>query len=691
VARCSSLEDFITGFARFTEQERVFIITSDPKPAGGPARPFIIQLADGSTALRGVGEITEQHLIPTGPEGKCGMWLRLIDLTASSREVHRQLMDAKSRLLAQVEARTAGATRPPPVSGADASEADSYDAKTAVDTELPPGVGEAPPASAPSRARISMPTLAGMPSLPPLPSPRVPRGGLSPSPEATPPPGPPPRPDATPPPAVRVPDIRRRRPGDGGEPAPAPAPASADAGREPPARPAGNGANGAAARPAAVPAIAKAVAPSVPPADPSRASTSLREELVAKARRLAGPPPNPEERAPGSPFQLPANPLAEIPDEALSYFVECTLYEQTDLPETEPPWDPSIHAGMPPGMAPGPMPGMAPGPMTPVPGTMHAPAPVPYMPTPVPRMPTPIPGMPVPPGLAGPMPPARSRRVLIGVAAGSVFAGILGGFLLFGPSGATPGKGSAHPGSGSATHGGSGSAAATGSGLVAGSGSASGSGSGSASGSGSGSGSASGSGSGSGSASGSGSGSAAAAAAGSGSADIDDHGSDTTDTAAGSGSAAVAAAGTHPAAPDAPCTATVTSRPVGARVHWGQAALGDTPLTDVAVPCGAAQVHFTHPRYAQLTRDLTAVAGEPTTLDVRMVRPIATLTLRSVPAGAHFKVNGQDAGKAPTTLRVPEHENIHVEAELAGFRTWRTTLRLREPTHRVFARMSRIR
>ncbi|MCE9574128.1 MAG: hypothetical protein K8W52_13360, partial [Deltaproteobacteria bacterium] len=154
VARCSSLEEFIAGFARFAEAERLFIITPDPRPVGGPPQPFVIQLADGSTALRGVGEVIESHLIPTGPEGKCGMWLRLVELAPASVEVHRQLLEQRARITARL-ARMSTSPVAPVIA---ASVADVSGTTTIAPPVSAPSIASAPPIASASAPAPEPPT-----------------------------------------------------------------------------------------------------------------------------------------------------------------------------------------------------------------------------------------------------------------------------------------------------------------------------------------------------------------------------------------------------------------------------------------------------------------------------------------------------------------------------------------------------
>jgi hypothetical protein len=117
--------------------------------------------------------------------------------------------------------------------------------------------------------------------------------------------------------------------------------------------------------------------------------------------------------------------------------------------------------------------------------------------------------------------------------------------------------------------------------------------------------------------------------------------------------------------------------------------LGATPLTGVVVPCGESQVVINHPRYEKVAKVETAAQGSAPNIDVSLVRPKGVLTLRSIPPGASFTVDGEDVGHGTASARVLQFETLHVTATLAGYATWHTTLKLTHPTDQLFARMTK--
>ncbi len=676
VARCSSLEEFIAGFARFAEPERLFIITPDPRPVGGAPQPFVIQLADGSTALRGVGEVVESHLIPTGPEGKCGMWLRLVELNPASVEVHRQLLDQRARVTARIARLSTGPaaaaiaerdlneptnvspppTAPPipvpsiivpPLAPPATGDPSRGLAPLARLRPLPAPGGLATPATG-SRAGRD-PTPLGAPraphrpviEIPPIVPPRgrgptmVPPPAADHAPTAAAPPGTP-RPAVTPTVGSEGPALAAATPAIA-PPVIAPAPEPAELPPAPPAPPAIPLAArrtmiAAVAPPPSVLAAAHASPPpSSSPGDrvtltdptPTPARTPLpmspSTEVRERARRMAGPSPFDEARAPGSPLQLPANPLAALPDEALGYFVECTLYEHTDLAELDGTW-------------------AAVGAAAPVAASASA-----------------------PPAIAPAMAIAAaptSRRALVAVAGLSVALGIGGGWVLFGRDAAGPDPAPVAVADTPMPQPPPAKAPAVARPAPK----------------------------------------AAPAMAAIAPAAIPPPPTiDAAPAARAPDPAPPAIAATAVAPPAEPppvpgggrCALAIKTRPAGVRATWGGVDLGMTPIAAAQVPCGPGELVLTHPRYERVARPLTA--GAEAAVEVAMARPIGALTLRSIPAGATFTVNGATVGRGPTTAKVPAYETIRLTAQLPGYAPWRGTVKVRGATGTAFARLTRVR
>jgi hypothetical protein len=133
------------------------------------------------------------------------------------------------------------------------------------------------------------------------------------------------------------------------------------------------------------------------------------------------------------------------------------------------------------------------------------------------------------------------------------------------------------------------------------------------------------------------------------------------------------------------CRARIESTPKGAVVMLGRVPLGRTPLVRTAVPCGAASVTLTHPRYLPATVSLEAAPNAPVSVTARLSRPAAQLQLSSSPAGAVFKVNGNRVGRGPRNVTVSRFETVRVEARLPGQKPWRRNIYLKDPVTDVQA------
>jgi hypothetical protein len=433
VTRCTSLDEFVEGFAPLVDETSVFLVTST-ELAPGTERRLVFQLADGTVALQGRTTVVEAG-VADAASGRVGMRLRFTELTGTSREVHEILVAASK-----------------------------------------------------------------LPAAPRHPN-TVPRWPRSPSP-------PPPPPIIRRPPSTPSWDNDVTRPGAPGD---VEALISADA----------------AARDAA----ARGVAPAVR---------------------------TPDERTPGSPYTLPANPLAEVCDDALRAFVDYTLHEDSGSF----PIDDDV-------------------PVVPVDSRHDATALIDLRP---PR--------------AG-APRTRLGRA-VAVAAIAAFGGLGAGWAAWG-RGAAAGAAAAGPQALSAR------------------------------------------------------------------------------AAPLRTSAAFAPAPATPAPPPvtpaptlatrvdgADCHGRIVTVPDGVAVRWGDRELGVTPLDDVAVPCGAAHVVLARPRYQRAEQDVVAAPGASAAIEVSMQRPLGTLSLRSIPAGAAFTVDGAsvDGGHE---LPVRTFTYVDVVAAMPGY------------------------
>jgi hypothetical protein len=334
---------------------------------------------------------------------------------------------------------------------------------------------------------------------------------------------------------------------------------------------------------------------------------------------------------------LPANPFAELNDEALEYFVECTIYEDTGVFSLS---DPAFAAPDGDRAAPLPLPSLEPPREAPArsiiaPLPLLAPpieAPLVAKPSPTPT-PTPFAAPAIDPILAPLHPPARKAPLIITGLAASVI-GIGGGYLLWGrggpPAASTPqatpaGAAAVAPPTPTPTPTPAPADVPTPPAV------------------------------------------AAAVAPDPPVSDSSDkagggEASTSTSTSAGAGGA---------------CRVTVTTDPPEVKVLWDGHSIGVTPLDAAEVPCGTASLTLEHPRYELVQRRVTAAADAPASLEVKMARPVGRLSLKSSPPGAVFTVNGSSAGKGPTSTEVNAFTTVTVKASLTGYKPWSQRIYLR--------------
>jgi hypothetical protein len=135
------------------------------------------------------------------------------------------------------------------------------------------------------------------------------------------------------------------------------------------------------------------------------------------------------------------------------------------------------------------------------------------------------------------------------------------------------------------------------------------------------------------------------------------------------------------------CVARVKTTPAGAQVFWGDLALGQSPLEQAAIPCGAGTLTFRRERYAELTRAIRAERGQNAIVEERLSRPPAKLVVTSTPPHALIKVNRSRFGPAPRRINTLRFEHIRVEASLPGYRPWKKTVYLRDADVKIDAEL----
>jgi len=701
--RCTSIDQFVEGFARYCEKRTLFIASLTTRSPGHQS-PFVILLADGSQALRGTCEVVEAWPTPTGPFRRPGVRIKLLQLDAPSEAVLTRLHKFKPPappapkppvLPPLPPLKPVGALSKTPAPGTPIVAATAA-APVAVLPPLGRGTVRAQAAvPAPAAAVPSIVPAVIPPAAPPSSTPTTRIAGL-------------PRPDATPLPSP----LARSAPAT----APVAAPVAEPAPPPPPPAP---------PRP-----------PPEPELDDAVTDVQGSVEAIRMIRDAAPTDPPPfgelpagaiaEERAPGSPIILPANPLAEITDDSLRGFVECTLYEETgkfsfddlleragtdsddDDPIAEPPPPPDLRASLPPELKPNPRRDATPPPAR-APATTGAEAAsgdghdeIPEVTSPAPSMARtmighapmsavgapgrlgPIPGggdAPTPAAPpAQPQPPPAPPPVMFGdLAMPPVAAGaepLSPGIAMHVPAMAPPvyATGTSadddlpihrrtplYAGLGAAAvilalvvvfllvrSGGSGNDAkaeikqpvAKAAAIDAGMLAAIERGDGTGT--------------------------------GTGAAGPDDDG---TDGNAGAvpdpdDAAAELTAADRLPPPVGDCSASITTTPAGALVRANGRYYGETPL-DAALPCGQVTLQLSYRRYATVEKTMTFAADKPAQIKLALERPKHKLRIVSTPGGATVSVNGAKVGTTPLSATVPGFSMLSIELRRAGFKTLR--------------------
>jgi PEGA domain len=119
------------------------------------------------------------------------------------------------------------------------------------------------------------------------------------------------------------------------------------------------------------------------------------------------------------------------------------------------------------------------------------------------------------------------------------------------------------------------------------------------------------------------------------------------------------AAAAVPAAAPQPCQLRVSSNANPAQIFLDGQPRGESPAL-LEAPCGPLTLELRHARYASATRQLEAVPGVITDVELKMARPLVTIKVTSRPPGATVRLNGRDVGRTPLTTEVPAFERYTV-------------------------------
>lgn len=89
----------------------------------------------------------------------------------------------------------------------------------------------------------------------------------------------------------------------------------------------------------------------------------------------------------------------------------------------------------------------------------------------------------------------------------------------------------------------------------------------------------------------------------------------------------------------------------------------------LAAPCGLHHLDISHPQYVTTSAWVNFGPDHPEVLDVQLARPIHSVSVATMPAGASILLDGKPAGESPRTLAVPGYVPMTVVLTKPGYRT----------------------
>ncbi|MBK8257269.1 MAG: PEGA domain-containing protein [Polyangiaceae bacterium] len=156
VTRCGSLDELVATFGPFADETSLFIVTNKPRPLG-LVQPFVIQLKDGATVMRGDVEVVQSTSTGEGPGGRNGMRLKLLTADEATIDVLRRLVEF---------GRAKDSVAPPPADAVPATPGIAretqagFASQQAAKSEFPKAVVGDPTASAAPASTARPPTVA---------------------------------------------------------------------------------------------------------------------------------------------------------------------------------------------------------------------------------------------------------------------------------------------------------------------------------------------------------------------------------------------------------------------------------------------------------------------------------------------------------------------------------------------------
>ena len=137
------------------------------------------------------------------------------------------------------------------------------------------------------------------------------------------------------------------------------------------------------------------------------------------------------------------------------------------------------------------------------------------------------------------------------------------------------------------------------------------------------------------------------------------------------------------------CMARVITEPKDAKVIWGDQVIGRSPIDTAKVPCGPAKVTVERERWQPVSVDVTLQDGDTAVVRQRLHRPRGVLVISSTPPGAQITVNRVAAGTAPKQVDVQRYEKVPVKVTLKGYQPFSKTIYLKDTEAKIDAQLVR--
>jgi hypothetical protein len=134
---------------------------------------------------------------------------------------------------------------------------------------------------------------------------------------------------------------------------------------------------------------------------------------------------------------------------------------------------------------------------------------------------------------------------------------------------------------------------------------------------------------------------------------------------------------------EGPCKLDIKTTPAGTMVAIDGRTVGPSPIA-FAGSCERKKVDLMHPRYKAEQRIVALTDDKPTNLDVTLIRPTHSLKIVTSPPGAEVYIAGRRAGTSPTAVQINGFSGVAVRIERVGFGTVNTRVYSKTAEDKLF-------